>query len=150
MGDKIVFAFNLSHNASASTKNPVKSIKITLNSKFLKPESGSFVTVGSVPIDGSVTYPTSTSAVLQVADLASGQEFAIKFSSIVQSTIHPLANLYFTADITGDDIGGTNQYPSGPHPSTPTLYAVFPKVTLQRTSMAGRALNKMFRYKKTK
>ena len=136
-GDEIKFALNLSHNASASSANPVKTIKLNLTSTFLQPKQNSLATLsGSVPISGAVTYDDG-GATFQVDDLGSSQDLMVEFVAKVKDTIHPLANLYLTLEITGKDSVQANDYPSEPHVSVPTLYAVFPKVTLQRTTIFG-------------
>ena len=138
IGDEIKFSLNLSHNASAGSPNPVKTIQITLKSTFLKPKPNSVIPMaGSVAINGSVTYGDTTAS-FQVADLGTGQMLIVEFVAIVRDSIHPLANLFFTLDTNGTDSGAANQYISEPQSSAPVLYAVFPKVTLQRTSISGK------------
>lgn len=124
IGDKIQFTLNLTHNQSASA-DLVKELKVVLWSQFLEPEQGSLV--GAI---NGVVYNSSAIS-FEIADLASAAAVYVAFNATVKSSIQPLANLYFSVLVTGNDGSGSN-YHYGPASSQPTLYAVFPTVSLSR------------------
>lgn len=124
IGDKIQFTLNLTHNQSASA-DLVKQLKVVLWSQFLEPEQGSLV--GAI---SGVGYNSSAIS-FEIADLASAAAVYVAFNATVKSSIQPLANLYFSVLVTGNDGSGSN-YHYGPASSQPTLYAVFPTVSLSR------------------
>ena len=124
IGDKIQFTLNLTHNQSASA-DLVKQLKVVLWSQFLEPEQGSLV--GAI---NGVVYNSSAIS-FEIADLASAAAVYVAFNATVKSSIQPLANLYFSVLVTGNDGSGSN-YHYGPASSQPTLYAVFPTVSLSR------------------
>ena len=124
IGDKIQFTLNLTHNQSASA-DLVKQLKVVLWSQFLEPEQGSLV--GAI---NGVVYNSSAIS-FEIADLASAAAVYVAFNATVKSSIQPLANLYFSVLVTGNDGSGSNYY-YGPASSQPTLYAVFPTVSLSR------------------
>lgn len=122
-GDVIKFNLTASHNSSAVT-NPTTNLAFKCSSSFLSVIDKAFITQSGQPItnravnNGELTF--------QVASLAKAENIKIEFEVTVKTSIHPLANLYLTCEASD------STYKIGPVASTPTLYAVFPKVTLAR------------------
>ena len=75
----------------------------------------------------------SSAISFDVTSLNSGDLVSVKFEATVKDSIQPLSNLYFAVLVTGQDDSNNNLH-YGPVPSQPTLYAVFPTVSLTRTS----------------
>ena len=105
-----------------------KNLKVVLWSQFLDPVDNS--------LSGSVTGISYNSSAIsfEIASFLSADSVSVTFEATVKSSIQPLANLYFAVLVTGKDAGNANNYHYGPAPSLPTLYAVFPTVSLTRTS----------------
>lgn len=129
--DRISFSLNLTHNQSVSV-DITKNIKVVLSSQYLTPVENSLQTqVGSV---AGVSY-NSSSISFNITSLTQSDLVSVSFMATVTASIHPLANLYFTVLVWGQNSGDSYLY-YGPIPSQPTQYAVFPKVTLTRTSVS--------------
>lgn len=129
--DRISFSLNLTHNQSVSV-DITKNIKVVLSSQYLTPVENSLQTqVGSV---AGVSY-NSSSISFDITSLTQSDLVSVSFMATVTASIHPLANLYFTVLVWGQNSGDSYLY-YGPIPSQPTQYAVFPKVTLTRTSVS--------------
>ncbi|CAH3026162.1 unnamed protein product [Porites evermanni] len=127
-GEQITFQLNLTHNQSLSP-NLTKNLKVVLWSQFLTPNSSLQTLAGIVKnVDSN-----ATSISFDIDSLLAADTVSISFQGTVTAGIYPLANLYFTALINGQDISGSN-YHYGPVPSQPTQYAVFPKVSFNRNS----------------
>lgn len=130
MGDSMSFQLNLTHNQSAATVDLKKSLKVVLWSQYLEPVSNSLsVLAGNI----SGAQYNSSAISFDVSSLDSGDLVSITFEATVKDSIQPLSNLYFAVLVTGQDDGNVN-YHYGPAPSQPTQYAVFPTVSLTRTS----------------
>ncbi|PFX24679.1 uncharacterized protein LOC111331343 [Stylophora pistillata] len=123
-GDKIQFTLNLTHNQSV-TADLKTQLKVVLWSQFLEPEQNSLV--------GGVTGAAYNSSAISfdISGLASAETVSVAFNATVKSSIQPLANLFFSVLVTGNGVSGSN-YHYGPASSQPTLYAVFPTVSLSR------------------
>ena len=131
MGDSMSFQLNLTHNQSVPVdlKN---NLKVVLWSQYLEPVNSSlFVVAGNIS-NGSEEYNSSAIS-FDVTLLDSGDLVSVTFKATVKDSIQPLSNLYFAALVTGQS-GGNGNFHYGPVPSQPTLYAVFPTVSLTRTS----------------
>lgn len=125
------FQLNLTHNQSAGAVDLKNNLKVVLWSQYLEPVNSSLsVVAGS--INGAAQYNSSAIS-FDVTSLNSGDVVSITFEAAVKDSIQPLSNLYFAVLVTGQD-GSNNNYHYGPVPSQPTLYAVFPTVSLARTS----------------
>lgn len=130
-GDSMSFQLNLTHNQSAGAVDLKNNLKVVLWSQYLEPVNSSLsVVAGS--INGAAQYNSSAIS-FDVTSLNSGDVVSITFEATVKDSIQPLSNLYFAVLVTGQD-GSNNNYHYGPVPSQPTLYAVFPTVSLARTS----------------
>ena len=130
MGDSMSFQLNLTHNQSV-TADLEKNLRVVLWSQYLEPVSNSLSVVA-----GSINPPevyNSSAISFNVTSLDSGNLVSITFEATVKDSIQPLSNLYFTVLVTGQDDSGNNHH-YGPAPSQPTQYAVFPTVSLTRTS----------------
>ena len=128
-GNEITFHLNLTHNQSASV-DITQNIKVVLLSQYLAPVANSLqAQEGSV---GGASYNSSAIS-FNITALAQSDTVSVTFKTNVTADIHPLANLYFTVLVWGQD-SGDNYFYHGPVPSLPTLYAVFPAVSLNRTS----------------
>lgn len=125
-GEFITFNITVSHNQSASTFAPDTALQVKCNSAFLTATtylaSNGAASSAHAVSNGEFTF---TVASLAQADVAS-----VTFKTTVKSTIHPLANLYMVCEATGNK--SSISYKIGPVSSSPSLYAVFPKVTLTR------------------
>ena len=128
-GNEITFRLNLTHNQSVSA-DITQNIKVVLSSQYLTPVANSLQAQV-----GSVSGASYNSSAISFGALALNQPDAVSvtFKGTVTADIHPLANLYFTVLVWGQD-SGDNYFYHGPVPSLPTLYAVFPAVSLTRTS----------------
>ncbi|XP_073252900.1 uncharacterized protein [Porites lutea] len=127
-GEQITFQLNLTHNQSLSS-DLTKNLKVVLWSQFLTPNSSLQTPAGIVKnVDSN-----ATSISFDIDSLLAADTVSISFQGTVTAGIYPLANLYFTALINGQNISGSN-YHYGPVPSQPTQYAVFPKVSFNRNS----------------
>ena len=124
MGDSMSFKLNLTHNQSV-TVDLKKNLKVVLWSQYLEPVNNSVA--GSI---SGVQYNSSAIS-FDVASLNSGDLVSITFDATVKDSIQPLSNLYFAVLVTGQDDSDVN-FHYGPVPSQPTLYAVFPTVSLAR------------------
>ena len=135
MGDFMSFQLNLTHNQSV-TVDLKNSLKVVLWSQYLEPVTNSLsVVAGS--INGVAQYNSSAIS-FDVSSLDSGDLVSITFEATVKDSIQPLSNLYFAVLVTGQDDSGLNNYHYGPAPSQPTQYAVFPTVSLTRTSYSSK------------
>lgn len=122
----------MTHNQSQSP-DLTKNLKVVLWSQFLTPNSSLQTLAGNVK---NVDY-NATSISFDIDSLSAGDTVSISFQGTVTAGIYPLANLYFTALINGQDLSDSN-YHYGPVPSQPTQYAVFPKVSFNRNSYSGK------------
>ncbi|KAL9974032.1 hypothetical protein ACROYT_G020561 [Oculina patagonica] len=132
IGDTISFQLNLTHNQSVAVdlKN---NLKVVLWSQFLEPVQNSWsVLAGVGSITGGPQFNSSAIS-FDVTTLGSADLVSVTFGAKVTDSIQPLSNLYFAVLVTGQDGGGDN-YHYGPAPSQPTLYAVFPTVSMTRNS----------------
>ena len=128
-GDEITFRLNLTHNQSASV-DIIKNIKVVLSSQYLTPVANSLqAEVGNF----SGASDNSSAISFDIAALTQPDLVSVTFKATVTAEIYPLANLYFTVLVWGQD-NSNNYFYHGPTPSLPTLYAVFPAVSLTRTS----------------
>ena len=130
MGDSMSFQLNLTHNQSV-TADLKNNLKVVLWSQYLEPVSNSLSIVAG-GINGPERYNSSAIS-FDVTLLDSGNLVSITFEATVKDSIQPLSNLYFAALVTGQD-DSNNNYHYGPASSQPTQYAVFPTVSLTRTS----------------
>ena len=130
-GDTISFHLNLTHNQSA-TVDLKKNVKVELWSQYLEPVQNSLSVVAGSITGGKASYNSSAISFEQ-ATLGSSDVISVTFDATVKASIMPLANLYFALEVAGQD-NSNNYYHYGPAPSQPTLYAVFPTVSLTRTS----------------
>lgn len=126
------FQLNLTHNQSVNV-DLKKNLKVVLWSQYLEPVNNSLSIVTGT-ITGAAQY-NSSSISFDVASLDSANLVSITFEATVKDAIQPLSNLYFAVLVTGQDESNDN-YHYGPVPSQPTLYAVFPTVSLARNSYA--------------
>ena len=130
IGDRITFRLNLTHNQSVAA-DTTKNLKVVLSSQFLTPVENSLqAQIGSV----SGQAYNSTAISFDIATLGVSDVVSVTLEASVTASIHPLANLYFNVLVWGKDSGLTTDYYYGPVSSQPTLYAVFPTVSLTRTS----------------
>lgn len=120
----------MTHNQSI-TEELKNNLKVVLWSQFLEPVQNSFKTVAG-NISG-VPQLNSSAISFDVATLNKGDVVSVTFEATVKDSIQPLSNLYFAVLVTGQGNGSAN-YHYGPVPSQPTLYAVFPTVSMTRTS----------------
>ena len=124
----------MTHNQSVNV-DLKKSLKVVLWSPYLEPVSNSLsVVAGSSP--SAVQFNTSAIS-FDVASLNGGDLVSVTFEATVKDSIQPLSNLYFAVLVTGQD-DSNNNFHYGPVPSQPTLYAVFPTVSLARTSYSSK------------
>lgn len=136
------FQLNLTHNQSALTVDLKKSLKVVLWSQYLEPVSNSLsVLAGNI----SGAQYNSSAISFDVSSLDSGDLVSITFEVTVKDSIQPLSNLYFAVLVTGQGDGNVN-YHYGPAPSQPTQYAVFPTVSLTRTSYSCKYHSCVFAY----
>jgi hypothetical protein len=128
-GDNIIFNLTLTHNQSAITFAPDANLVIKCTSSFLTVVS--FLSSNGVAMGGNPTIANGeiTFNVQSFTRLAS---LSATFNVTVKSSIHPLANLYMVCDVVGTSSAAS--YKVGPVSSSPSLYAVFPKVTLNRVT----------------
>ena len=131
MGDSMSFHLNLTHNQSVNAVDLKKNLKVVLWSQYLEPVDNSLSIVTGT-ITGAAEY-NSSSISFDVASLDSADLLSITYEATVKDSIQPLSNLYFAVLVTGQSDSSDN-YHYGPVPSQPTLYAVFPTVSLARTS----------------
>ena len=128
-GDLITFRLNLTHNQSVAA-DLTQNLKVVLSSQFLTPVSNSLAAqAGSFSNDNY----NATAILFDIATLPLADVVSVTFQGAVKASIYPLANLYFTVLIRGQD-GSSNYHHYGPVPSQPTQYAVFPVVSLIRNS----------------
>ena len=130
-GDEITFQLNLTHNQSLPA-DLKKNLKVVLWSQFLTPNS---LQTHAGNITNNVL--NATSIYFEIGSLLAADTVSISFQGTVKAGIYPLANLYFTALISGQD-SSDSYYHYGPVPSQPTQYAVFPKVSFNRNSYSGK------------
>lgn len=138
IGDTISFQLNLTHNQSVAVdlKN---NLKVVLWSQFLEPVQNSWsVLAGVGSITGGPQFNSSAIS-FDVTTLGSADLVSVTFGAKVTDSIQPLSNLYFAVLVTGQDGGGDN-YHYGPAPSQPTLYAVFPTVSMTRNSYSCKCI----------
>lgn len=122
-GDKLMFNLTASHNSTV-TANPTANLNFKCSSAFLSVTDQAFTSASGQPVTNRVV--TNGELSFQVASLTQLQFLKIEFEVSVKTNIHPLANLYLTCEAT------TATHKIGPVASSPTVYAVFPKVTLER------------------
>jgi len=123
-GDVIKFNLTAYHNSSVVTADPTANLIFRCSSSFLSVIDKAFTSQSGEAITNKAV--TNGELTFQVVSLAKDKDIKIEFEVTVNTNIHPLANLYLTCTAT------TTTRQIGPVASTPTLYAVFPKVTLQR------------------
>ena len=140
----MTFQLNLTHNQSVAV-DLKKNLKVVLWSQYLEPVSSSLSIVAGGIISGSAQYNSSAMS-FDVASLNSTDVLSVTFDATVKESIQPLSNLYFAALVTGQD-DSHNNYHYGPVPSQPTLYAVFPTVSLARTSYSCKYHSCVFAYR---
>ena len=130
IGNTISFNLNLTHNQSGQPVDLKNNLKVVLWSQFLEPVQNTFTTVA-----GNISGPQFNSSAISfdVALLDTADLVSVTFDAKVKDSIQPLSNLYFAVLVTGQNNGSAN-YHYGPVPSQPTLYAVFPTVSMTRTS----------------
>jgi len=128
-GDQITFRLNLTHNQSA-VADLTQNLKVVLWSQYLTPVANSLQAQA-----GSFSGEAFNASAISFDITALGQSdvLSVTFDATVTAHIYPLANLYFNVLVWGQD-GSSNNFYYGPVPSQPTLYAVFPTVSLTRTS----------------
>lgn len=128
IGDRILFHLNLTQNQSV-TVDLENNLKVVLWSQFLEPVNNSLSTVA-----GSITGAQYNSSAISfnIASLDGADLVSVTFEATVKNSIQPLSNLYFAVIVTGQDDSSKN-YHYGPAPSQPSLYAVFPTVSMTRT-----------------
>ena len=128
-GDQITFRLNLTHNQSA-VADLTQNLKVVLWSQYLTPVANSLqAQAGS--FSGEAFNASAIS--FDITALGRSDVLSVTFDATVTAYIYPLANLYFNVLVWGQD-GSSNNFYYGPVPSQPTLYAVFPTVSLTRTS----------------
>ena len=132
-GDEIKFNLNLTHNQSA-VADITSSLNVMISSQFLEPKTSSLS--GATGLISNQDLNSSALS-FSIASLDQNEVVNVSFVGIVKSTIHPLAGLYFVVHVTGTN-GSSTDYHYGPVPSLPTLYAVFPRVSLRRASYEGK------------
>lgn len=124
----------MTHNQSVNA-DLKKSVKVVLWSPYLEPVSNSLIVVAGIS-PSAVQFNTSAIS-FDVASLNGGDLVSVTFEATVKDSIQPLSNLYFAVLVTGQD-DSNNNFHYGPVPSQPTLYAVFPTVSLARTSYSSK------------
>lgn len=127
-GDKIKFNLTASHNQSVAVANPTANLNFKCSSAFL-----SVINQAALSEDKPVTNWNVNNGELTftVAALGKDEIQKVQFEVEVKANIYPLANLFLSCEAT------TSTHKIGPSTSSPTLYAVFPKVTLTRLTLPG-------------